>query len=73
MPADPLVYQDPWLVTAVGDWSAYLQTTEADTAKMLQKHARTGRPLGSDSFIETLESELSRTLKRQKPGPKVGN
>lgn len=29
-----------------------------------------GRPIGSDDFIETLEEQTGRTLKRQKPGPK---
>jgi hypothetical protein len=31
---------------------------------------RTGRPLGQDSFLQTLEIRLGRTLKRKKPGPK---
>lgn len=68
-----LLYHDPWLAAGVGDWSAYLQTTEKDTIEALRKHANTGRPLGSDSFVEQLEIELRRPLKRQKSGPKPGN
>ena len=42
---------------------------EAET-DLLRKHERTGRPLGKDSFIETMESLLNPRLKPQKPGPK---
>lgn len=31
---------------------------------------RTGRPLGSDSFVANLEAGLGRTLGRQRPGRK---
>jgi putative transposase len=37
---------------------------------LLRAHERTGRPLGEESFLETLEQDLGRTLRRQKPGPK---
>jgi hypothetical protein len=33
-------------------------------------HERTGRPLGTDSFIARLEKALGRTLRRQKPSQK---
>jgi len=33
-------------------------------------HERTGRPLGTDSFIARLETIVGRTLRKQKPGPK---
>ena len=39
-------------------------------ADALHRHARTGRPLGSESFIGRLERRLGRTLRPQKPGPK---
>ena len=35
-----------------------------------RKHERTGRPLGVDFFIGTMELLLGRKLKPQKPGPK---
>jgi hypothetical protein len=37
---------------------------------ILKKHERTGRPLGEDGFVETLETLLKRRLKRQEPGPR---
>ncbi len=37
-------------------------------------HERTGRPLGSESFIEKASKILGRDLKLKKPGPKpIGN
>ena len=36
----------------------------------LERHERTGRPLGDDRFIELVEKLLSRDLKKKKPGPK---
>jgi putative transposase len=36
-----------------------------------RKHERTGRPLGSDSFVQNLEQKLNRILKPQKPGRKA--
>ncbi|HEX5183492.1 MAG TPA: transposase [Allosphingosinicella sp.] len=36
----------------------------------IEAHQRTGRPWGDAAFIERLEGETGRTLKRQTPGPK---
>jgi putative transposase len=36
----------------------------------IEAHQRTGRPLGEASFIDRLERETRRRLKREKPGPK---
>lgn len=70
---NPLLYHDPWLTAGIGNWSTYLQTTEKEAIEAIRRHANTGRPLGSDSFVEHLEIELRRPLKRQKSGPKPGN
>jgi hypothetical protein len=37
---------------------------------ILRAHERTGRPLTDDEFLATLEKDLGRILRRQKPGPK---
>jgi len=37
----------------------------------IQKYERTGRPIGSEQFINKLELEIGRSLKKQKPGPKI--
>jgi putative transposase len=41
---------------------------EAEAA--IEAHQRTGRPWGDAAFVERLEEETGRKLKRQKPGPK---
>jgi hypothetical protein len=39
-------------------------------ADAFREHERTGRPLGSASFLEKLERRLARALRPLKPGPK---
>jgi putative transposase len=67
---DELVKVSPLLEMA-GEWKLFL-SSEGEEEKMsdIRRHERTGRPLGSNGFVEKLESILERTLKRQKPGPK---
>jgi putative transposase len=43
---------------------------EEDCIPMLRRHARTGRPLGSKSFLAQLEQLTGRRLLPRKPGPK---
>jgi len=38
--------------------------------QLVRSHASTGRPLGSDAFVESLKRQLGRSLKRNKPRPK---
>lgn len=66
---DRLVKVGP-LLSMVGDWCAFLVMPEEQEVELLQRHERSGRPLGQESFVETLEASLSRLLRRQKPGPK---
>jgi putative transposase len=66
---DSLVKVGP-LLEMVGDWRAFLDTPEEVDADRLRRHERTGRPLGRESFVERLETELGRALRPQKPGPK---
>jgi putative transposase len=39
-------------------------------AAAIEAHIRTGRPLGSEAFVERLEAKTGRALKRRKPGRK---
>ncbi len=55
----------------VGDWRSYLLNAQSQPIKDFAKHEQTGRPLGSDNFIEMAESLLDLDLKKKKPGPKV--
>jgi putative transposase len=53
------------------DWPALLALglSPAEHAA-LRRGERTGRPLGSPTFVEGLERQLGRTLAPQRPGPK---
>jgi putative transposase len=58
------------LLARVDNWSAFLgQAAEADVTDQLRKHASTGRPLGSDAFVDHLEGLLNRALRPLKSGP----
>ena len=68
---DILVKTKPLLEIANKPWEKFLASvTQEQEIELLRKHERTGRPLGGDSFIESLERLLDRDLKPQKPGPK---
>jgi REP-associated tyrosine transposase len=65
---DALVVAAP-LLARVPDWSAFLGTrADADVAERVRKHASTGRPLGSDAFVEQVEKQLNRSLRKGTPG-----
>jgi putative transposase len=66
---DELVKVAP-LLEMVGDWKSFLAEEQEKTLNDIRKHERTGRPLGTAGFVEGLELELGRKLKRNKPGPK---
>ena len=40
------------------------------TCEAIRLHTRTGRPLGSEGFVDRLESITGRTLRPARPGPK---
>jgi putative transposase len=59
------------LLDLAPNWRSFLaRVIREDDIKLLHAHEHTGRPLGSDEFLESLEKDLGRVLKRQKPGPK---
>ncbi len=67
---DRLVKVSP-LLELVDDWGRFITGQIADRdVGLLRRHERTGRPLGAESFIDRLERTLSRSLRKQKPGPK---
>ncbi|MEE8445110.1 MAG: transposase, partial [Alphaproteobacteria bacterium] len=73
-----LAGQDDRLVTVAplldlaGDWRAFLRggLEEADL-DAIRRGERTGRPLGSEGFLESLEAQLGRPLKKGRPGRKT--
>ena len=65
---DDLVKVIP-LLEMVDDWQQFLSNDVSDKeCALLQRHERTGRPLGSERFIAQLENTLSRILTPQKGG-----
>jgi REP-associated tyrosine transposase len=65
---DGLVATAP-LLARVGNWSAFLGAdADLDVADRFRKHETTGRPLGSDAFVDHLEDLLKRELRPRKPG-----
>ena len=68
---DDIVTVNPML-QRVRNWPAYLAETNAyEREDLIRLHTRTGRPLGSDSFIDQLEVLCGRSLRPLKPGPKT--
>ena len=59
------------LLELAGDWRAFLRGgLAAADLKAIRAHERTGRPLGSEAFLERLEARLGRTLKKRRAGRK---
>ena len=68
---DLLIKTKPLLEMISKSWPEFLSDDVNDhEIELFRKHERTGRPMGNDSFIETLEQTLERKLKPEKPGPK---
>jgi putative transposase len=68
---DPLLADISGLRCSAGieDWSAWLGSgLDDETLKHLRLHSRTGRPLGSDSFVDRLERLSSRVLRPRRAG-----
>ena len=66
---DLLVRVGPML-ERVDDWEAYLgEGIPESVLKLIRHHGRTGRPVGSEDFIRTLERKTGRSLRKRKPGP----
>jgi putative transposase len=62
------------LLHLVPDWIEFLQRALDQPVNEFEVHERTGRPLGSESFIEKASKIVGRDLKPKKPGPKpTGN
>ena len=59
------------LLEMIGDWREYLSIESSDKdVAAFERHERTGRPLGNESFIAGLETTLELPLRLRKPGPK---
>jgi putative transposase len=66
---DTLVKVIPLLALTGGRWKDFLGAPVREEAiRNMQRHEKTGRPLGSGSFVENLETMLGRILKPKKAG-----
>ncbi len=66
---NPIRVQGP-LRELAGDWQEYLTRARQQDPDDFRKHERTGRVLGSASFIQQAELALGRKLTKDKPGRK---
>jgi len=68
---DELVSMQPML-DRVGDWLAYLSEVNEhkEVNPCIKRHARTGRPMGDESFVSMLETITGKSLAPKKPGRK---
>jgi putative transposase len=66
---ETLLKAAPLLEITGGTWKDFLsaQIREEEILEM-RRHERTGRPLGSGSFVENLETMLGRILKPKRAG-----
>ena len=67
---DALVRVKPML-DRVSDWQAYL-SNEVDSrqADSIRRHTRTGRPLGTSQFVQSLEQLTGKPMAPKRPGRK---
>lgn len=65
---DPLAISSE-LLDDVDDWPAFLNRDQGSLSQ-IRKHTQTGRPLGSEQFIKSIEKLTGRGLRPKKRGPK---
>lgn len=72
MAIDDPILSACYLEKQITDWVDYLGTEDQifDERK-IERHSRTGRPLGSETFKLRLGKILNRNLVNEKPGPKA--
>jgi putative transposase len=59
------------LASSIPDWGAYLREKTSEAfIDMLRAHEKSGRPLGSEKFLDELEKKTGRRLRKEKPGRK---
>ncbi len=66
-----LFLSDNFVIKEIPDWQNYLAEEKSKIDESLfVRHADSGRPLGDDNFIDTLEKKTGKKLRKKKPGPK---
>ncbi len=59
-----------YLVNQIKDWASFLKGKDAAFSDSYQGVTHTGRPLGPEHFVQRVEKEVGRDLKKKRPGPK---
>jgi putative transposase len=55
----------------IHNWPDYHgEAGDSEQFMEIRKHSNTGRPLGSEEFIGTIEDQTGRCLRKKRPGPK---
>ncbi len=66
---DDLLSRPDWLeLVARDDYATYFKIEDAKQNSAIRKATCSGRPFGTDSFIDTIESELNRRVRAKKVG-----
>ncbi len=66
---DDLLQQPSWLnVMDEARYAEFIQQIDEEADNKLRSATRTGRPLGTDVFIDNMESQLDTILRPRKPG-----
>ena len=58
------------LLKLVGDWKEFILRMIDQPVEEIEKHQRTGRPLGEEIFFDKISKIVGVDLKRKKPCPK---
>jgi putative transposase len=67
---DGIVNVEP-LLEMVPRWTVFLGVpTPSEEETLIERHERTGRPLGEDTFLAELETVTGKCVRKARPGPK---
>ncbi len=67
--ADEFLQLRDWLDPSEREaYAAYVLTDDTERNNTIRKATRTGRPFGTESFVDTLEYELHRTVRAKRAG-----
>lgn len=67
--SDPVLSANTWLAPQdQNSYAEFVRAEDEETDEAIRKATRTGRPFGSESFMEILEYRLNQSLKPRKPG-----
>jgi putative transposase len=67
---DDLLVKVAPLLKIVGEWRQFLSEADEEEVNKIRAHERTGRALGAESFLDSLEHSLQRIVKPKKAGRK---